>query len=76
MGGFVGFMQSPAGRGLRIVVGLALIAIGIWVVGGLGGVVLAVVGAIPLIAGLAGVCFFAPFFGYTLTGRRMRAGTH
>jgi hypothetical protein len=40
------------------------------------GVLLAVVGSIPLIAGLAGVCFFAPLFGYSVTGRRIGTPAH
>lgn len=74
MNGFVGFMQSAAGRLLRIVVGIALIALGVFAVGGAWGVVLAVVGAVPLIAGVVGICLFAPLFGYTLTGERRSLG--
>lgn len=72
MGTFIRFMQRPVGRGLRIVVGLALIALGIWGVGGFGGFVLAILGMIPLIAGAAGICLIAPFFGYTLVGDPVR----
>jgi hypothetical protein len=61
-------MQSAAGRLLRIVAGLALTGVGWFVVQGTWGVVLAIVGLIPLIAGLAGVCLFAPLFGLTLCG--------
>ncbi len=70
MGAFVQFMQSFAGRLLRIIAGIALIALGVFVVKDIGGIIIAVIGAIPLIAGLAGVCFLAPLFGYTLTGER------
>jgi len=42
--GFAKFMSSGLGRGLRIVVGLALIVIGLFSVGGAGGSILAVVG--------------------------------
>ncbi len=72
MDGFVNFMQSLVGRLLRIVAGAILIAVGIWVVGGPWGVVLAVIGAVPLIAGAVGICLLAPFFGYTLQGQKMR----
>lgn len=74
MNGFVGFMQSAAGRLLRIVVGLALMALGVLVVGGGWGAILAAIGAVPLIAGVIGVCLFAPLFGYTLTGERRSLG--
>lgn len=66
--GFAKFMSSGMGRGLRIVVGLALIVIGLFSVGGTGGIILAVVGAVPLVAGIVDVCLFAPLFGGPLKG--------
>jgi len=57
MSSFVAFMQSMTGRILRIVVGVALIAIGLLVVKDVWGIVLAVIGLVPLIAGLAGICW-------------------
>jgi hypothetical protein len=71
--GFAKFMSSGAGRGLRIVVGLALIVIGLFSVGGAGGIILAVVGAVPLVAGAMDVCLFAPLFGGPLKGAAARA---
>jgi len=68
MNGFVGFMQSWVGRLLRIVAGFALIAIGLVVVQGAWGYVVAMVGLIPLFAGTVGICLLAPLFGYTLAG--------
>jgi uncharacterized membrane protein len=68
MSSFVTFMQSMTGRILRIVIGIALIAIGLLVVQGVWGMVLAVIGLVPLIAGLGGVCLIAPLFGFTLKG--------
>ncbi|HLG75898.1 MAG TPA: DUF2892 domain-containing protein [Ktedonobacteraceae bacterium] len=70
MGSFVSFMQSLAGRLLRIVAGIALIAIGLLVIHNGWGIVVAVIGAVPLVAGLAGICLFASLFRYTLTGQR------
>jgi hypothetical protein len=61
--GFARFMSSNIGRLLRIVAGLALIGIGLWVVGGTWGIVLAVIGLVPLLAGLFKFCVFAPLFG-------------
>ncbi len=71
--GFAKFMSSGLGRGLRIVVGLALIAVGLVSVGGTGGFVLAIVGAVPLLAGVFDVCLFAPLFGAPLKGADARA---
>jgi len=70
--GFAKFMSSGLGRGLRIVVGLALIVIGLVSVGGTGGLILAIVGAVPLFAGALDVCLFAPLFGAPLKGAEVR----
>jgi hypothetical protein len=60
---FAQFMASTFGRALRIIAGLVLIGIGLWVLGGTWGIVLAVVGAVPLVAGIFDFCVFAPLFG-------------
>jgi hypothetical protein len=72
MSGFVPFMQLAFGRTLRIVVGIALMLVGTFVVGGTGGTFLLIVGLVPLVAGLAGICLFAPLFGYKLNGELTR----
>ncbi len=61
--GFARFMSSTAGRLLRIVAGIVLIIVGLAVVHGTGGIILAIIGLVPLIAGIANVCVFAPLFG-------------
>ena len=71
--GFAQFMSSGLGRGLRIVAGIILIAVGLAVVGGTGGIVLAVIGLVPLLAGVLDVCLFAPLFGAPLKGTDVRA---
>jgi hypothetical protein len=65
---FTSFMSSTAGRALRIIAGLALIIIGFVAVGGIGGLVLSLVGLIPLGAGVADVCLFGPLLGTDLHG--------
>ena len=70
MGAFVQFMQSVSGRVLRIVVGIALIAVGLFLIQGAWGFVVAIIGLVPLIAGLLGFCLIAPLFGFTLKGER------
>lgn len=71
------FLSSAAGRILRISVGLALIAWGIFLTMGAStlvvGIILAVVGLLPLVAGLADVCVFAPLFGAPFRGVKVRA---
>lgn len=74
MNPFVKFMASPAGRIVRIVAGAALIAWGLLGIGGTTGVIVAVVGAVPLLAGLFDFCVFAPLFGNPMSGKKIRAG--
>ncbi len=70
---FIGFMASSAGRFTRVVAGLALIGIGLVALHGAGGVALAVVGAIPLAAGVFDFCIFAPLFRLPFLGPAIRA---
>jgi len=70
---FVNFMASTTGRIVRIVAGIGLIVLGLLVVEGTGGIVLAVVGLVPLIAGLIDICVFAPLFGSPLSGKAIRS---
>jgi hypothetical protein len=67
--GFIKFMAGPLGRGLRIAAGLALMLIGALYAGHTAGIVLAVVGLVPLFAGLFNICLFAPLFGAPFNGR-------
>jgi hypothetical protein len=74
MNPFIKFMASAAGRITCIVAGLLLIVLGLTVVHGTGGIVLVVVGLLPLVAGLFDFCVFAPLFGAPLNGKKIRAG--
>jgi hypothetical protein len=74
MNPFVKFMASTSGRIVRIIAGIALIALGLFVIHGVWGIVLAVVGAVPLVAGIFDFCVFAPLFGAPLSGPKIRAG--
>jgi hypothetical protein len=69
---FFRFIASPAGRGTRVVAGLALILIGIGLVQGTGGWILAIVGLVPLAAGVFDKCVFAPLFGLPFAGPTLR----
>ncbi len=60
---FMGFMIGPWGLLAHIVVGLALIAYGLAVLGDTTGFVLAAVGLVLLGFGLAGHCPLEPFVG-------------
>ncbi len=74
MNPFPAFMASPAGRIVRILAGIALIAWGLIGLTGTMGIVVAVIGLLPLVAGVFDFCVFAPLFGAPLSGARIRAG--
>jgi hypothetical protein len=72
MNAFFHFIASTAGRIVRIVAGLILIAIGIFWASGVGAWILVIVGLVPLAAGLFDWCVFAPLFGLPFVGPRLR----
>lgn len=72
MEAFFEFIAGSLGRIIRAVAGLALILIGILLVGGTGGWILAVIGLAPLAAGVFDFCIFAPLFGLPFIGPRLR----
>ena len=71
---FALFMASPLGRALRIIAGLILIVLGLFLVKDLAGWIVAVVGLVPLAAGSFDFCLFAPLFGAPLKGDDVRQG--
>jgi hypothetical protein len=62
MKSLIDFMQSTAGRVLRVVLGLALIYAGLGIVGGTTGVIVAVVGILPIVFGVWGPCLLGFIF--------------
>jgi len=74
---FISFMASTTGRALRIIVGLVLIAWGAYLLLAANsittGIILVVVGLLPLLAGLFDVCVLAPLFGASFSGVKARA---
>jgi hypothetical protein len=74
MNPIVAFLASTTGRIVRVVVGAVLIAYGLLMLGGTAGIILAVVGAVPFLAGILDVCVFAPLFGNPFSGSKIRAG--
>ncbi len=73
MNPFVKFLASPAGRITRIVAGIVLVVLG-YFMHSTGGIVVAVIGLVPLVAGLFDFCVFAPLFGAPMSGPKIRAG--
>lgn len=74
MNPFVSFMASSAGRVTRLVAGIALVVWGWFGLASTTGIIVAIVGLLPLIAGLFDFCVFAPLFGAPLSGPKIRAG--
>ncbi len=72
MNPFIKFMASTTGRIVRFLAGAALVGWGLLGIHGTGGIVVAIVGLVPLTAGLFDFCVFAPLFGAPLSGPRIR----
>lgn len=68
--GFARFMSTPTGRIARVVVGAGLIYWGFTQLGSTTGIVLMVVGLVPLIAGLFNLCLVSALLGGPISGRR------
>jgi hypothetical protein len=73
--GFAKFVNSPAGRLVRIVAGIGLIGWGYTQGGSVTGIVLMVVGLVPLAAGVFNLCIISallggPISGASITGRK------
>lgn len=73
MNPFVKFMASKTGRILRIIAGIALIVWGLLGLSGTTGIIVAVVGLVPTLAGLFDVCVFAPLFRNPFRGEEIRS---
>ena len=73
MNAFFRFIAGPAGRLIRIIAGVALIVIGLWLVQDVVGWILAIIGLVPLLAGLFDRCVFAPLLGLPFDGPRLRS---
>lgn len=56
MSAIAGIMNTMAGRAVRVLLGLVLIYVGLSMVGGTVGTVIAVVGIVPILLGLSGRC--------------------
>jgi uncharacterized membrane protein YjjP (DUF1212 family) len=68
------FVNSPTGRVVRVVVGIALILWGYTRLGSSAGVVLIVVGLIPLLAGVFDLCLVSALLGGPISGSRVGKG--
>jgi len=67
---FARFMASGRGRGLRVVMGLGLVAAGLGNVGGPVGLGMAVFGILPIASGSLNLCPIAPTWGGHFLGAK------
>lgn len=71
---FLTFMSSPIGRAVRIIAGVVLVIAGIALGGGF--LALALVGLVPLAAGIFDVCLFASLAKQPFGGKAFRTANH
>ncbi len=69
---FVEWMATPLGRGLRVVAGALLVYVGLAVVQGVAGTLLAAVGVVPIATGMLNVCLIGPLLGAPMKGGETR----
>lgn len=68
---FAKFMAKPAGRIIRIVAGIVLIVIALTMIADQTlGIVVAVIGVVPILAGVFNVCLIGPIIGAPFSGRK------
>lgn len=72
MNPLIKFLASTAGRIIRVLAGIALVAWGLLGLTGTAGIIVAVIGLVPLLAGIFDVCVFAPLFRNPFKGADIR----
>ncbi|MCC6386391.1 MAG: DUF2892 domain-containing protein [Dehalococcoidia bacterium] len=65
---FTAFMASTGGRIARAALGAAIIGTGLFIVGGVAGVVVAAFGLVPIATGVLNLCPVAPAWGGPFNG--------
>ncbi len=70
---FISLMTSTRGRMMRIFMGFVLIAVGLLVVKGSLGTLLAVVAVVPVSGGVFDFCVAGVMLGYPFSGAKARA---
>jgi len=70
--GFAKFINSPTGRIARVVVGIVLIIWGYTQLGTGMGIVLIVIGLVPLAAGSFDLCLISALLGGPISGKKVR----
>jgi hypothetical protein len=75
MNALFGFLGSTAGRVTRAVAGVILIVVGLVLIKNVGGWIVAIIGLVPLAAGVFDLCVFAPLFKLPFNGAKLRDAT-
>jgi hypothetical protein len=71
--GFSRFLNSPAGRVFRLVVGMGFLVVGYLYRGHTLGVISMAWGVLPLSAGALDICYISALLGGPLSGAKIRA---
>jgi hypothetical protein len=74
MDGLIQFMASMSGRLVRAIAGIVLVVVGLFVVEGTVGAIIAIIGLVPLAAGALDFCIIAPLLGFPFSGKAIRGG--
>lgn len=72
MNPIIKFLASTTGRIVRVLAGIALVSWGLMGLTGTAGIIVAVIGLVPLLAGIFDVCVFAPLFRNPFKGADIR----
>lgn len=66
---FAKFMAGPVGRGVRVLAGLVLVALGLFALEQPAGYLVAALGAVFIVVGALNICLIAPLLGVPLSGK-------
>jgi hypothetical protein len=72
MNSLFAFLASSNGRIVRAIAGIVLVVLGLLVINGTGGIIVAIIGLVPLAAGVFDSCVFAPLAKLPFNGVALR----
>jgi hypothetical protein len=71
--GFAKFMAGPIGRGVRVLAGVLLVALGLLGMEQPAGILVAALGVVFILVGVLNVCLIAPIIGAPFNGKETLA---
>jgi hypothetical protein len=71
--GFAKFMAGPIGRGVRVLAGVLLVALGLLGMEQPAGILVAALGVVFILVGVLNVCLIAPIIGAPFSGKETLA---